>query len=161
MKNVKLSVKISIITIVILVAGLFMLWFSTNTQMTEVMENSIVQQLNNSVQTQAQVVRNYVDKAESYLIGYAQAPEMASVLKNTGNAAGVTTLQEYTDAYAKTGDNLENIYAADWGSTVIASHVQGEMHLLNFRMRSLRECIIPVLWHLRQRGCRLSLCTIR
>lgn len=125
MKNVKLSVKISIITIVILVAGLFMLWFSTNTQMTEVMENSIVQQLNNSVQTQAQVVRNYVDKAESYLIGYAQAPEMASVLKNTGNAAGVATLQEYTDAYAKTGDNLENIYAADWGSTVIASHVQG------------------------------------
>lgn len=125
MKNVKLAVKISLISIVILVIGLFVLWFSTNTQMTRVMENSIVQQMNHSVETQAQIVKNYVDKAESYLISYAQAPEMASVLKNTENASGVAVLQEYTDAYAETGDNLENIYASDWGSTVIASHVQG------------------------------------
>lgn len=125
MKNLKLAVKISLISIIILVVGLFALWFSTNKQMTGVMEGTILQEMNNSVGTQAQIVRSYVDKAESYLISYAQAPDMVKTLKDTGNAENVRTLQEYTDAYAKTGDNLENIYAADYNSTVIASYVQG------------------------------------
>lgn len=125
MKNVKLAVKIGVISIVVLLAGLLSLCIATNTQMSRVVEDSILQQLKNSVEMQAEIVRNYVDKAESYLIGYAQAPEMAGTLKNTGNAAEVKALQEYTDAYAKTGENLENIYAADYNSTVIASRVQG------------------------------------
>ena len=82
-------------------------------------------QLNNSVETQAEIVRSYVDKAETYLIGYAQAPKMIETLQDTGDAGNVTQLQEYTDRYAGTGDNLENIYAADYNSTVVASHVQG------------------------------------
>lgn len=89
------------------------------------MKESIIQQLNNSVETQAEIVRNYVDKAETYLIGYAQAPIMADTLQNTADTSGTAALQEYTDAYAATGDNLENIYAADYNSTVIASYVQG------------------------------------
>lgn len=125
MKNIKMAAKISLISIVILVIGLVGLWFAANRQMTKVMEESIVQQLNNSVEMQAEIVRNYVDKAETYLIGYAQAPIMADVLRNTSDESGKAGLQEYTDAYAETGDNLENIYAADYNSTVIASRVQG------------------------------------
>lgn len=125
MKNIKMAVKISLISIVILVIGLVGLWFAANREMTEVMKESIIQQLNNSVETQAEIVRNYVDKAETYLIGYAQAPIMADTLQNTADTSGTAALQEYTDAYAATGDNLENIYAADYNSTVIASYVQG------------------------------------
>ena len=125
MKNMKMAVKISLISIVILVIGLVGLWFAANRQMTKVMEESIIQQLTNSVETQAEIVRNYVDKAETYLIGYAQAPAMVKTLQDTSNESAATELQEYTDAYAATGDNLENIYAADYNSTVIASHVQG------------------------------------
>ncbi|MCI8357110.1 MAG: hypothetical protein HFI51_03025 [Lachnospiraceae bacterium] len=125
MRNMKMAAKISLISIVILAIGLAGLWFAANRQMTKVMEESIIQQLNNSVETQAEIVRNYVDKAETYLIGYAQAPAMAKTLQNTADESGKAELQEYTDAYAATGDNLENIYAADNNSTVIASHVQG------------------------------------
>lgn len=125
MKNIKIATKISIITIGILAIGLVGLWFAANKQMTRVMKASILQQLNNSVEMQAEIVRSYVDKAETYLIGYAQAPEMIEALQDTGNSAEVAQLQEYTDAYADTGANLENIYAADYNSTVIASHVQG------------------------------------
>lgn len=129
MKNIKMAVKISLISIVILVIGLVGLWFAANREMTEVMKESIIQQLNNSVETQAEIVRNYVDKAETYLIGYAQAPIMADTLQNTADTSGTAALQEYTDAYAATGDNLENIYAADYNSTVIASYVQGAIGL--------------------------------
>ncbi len=125
MKNIKIATKISIITIGILAVGLFGLWFVANGQMTKVMKASIMSQLNNSVETQAEIVRSYVDKAETYLIGYAQAPKMIETLQDTGDAGNVTQLQEYTERYAGTGDNLENIYAADYNSTVVASHVQG------------------------------------
>ncbi len=125
MKNVKIAAKISIISIGILIVGLTGLWFAANMQMNRVMEDSIMQQLNGSVETQAEIVRDYVDKAETYLTGYAQAPLVAETLQDTGNEAGVAKLQEYTDAYAAIGDNLENIYTANYGSTVIASYVRG------------------------------------
>lgn len=124
MKNVKLAVKISVISIGMLVIGLLGLWFVTNSQMSKVMEAAILQQLSSTVETQAEIVRSYVDKAETYLIGYAQAPEVADALYDTENAAAVEALQEYTDAYANIG-KLENVYAADYGSTVVVSHVQG------------------------------------
>lgn len=125
MKNLKLAVKISMITIGILVIGLIGLWFGTDQQMTKIMERAILQQLDDSVVKQAEIVRNYVDKAEMYLTGYAQAPLMQSALQSPGDGNLVNELQEYTDTYAGTGDNIENIYVADYGSTVIASHVQG------------------------------------
>lgn len=125
MKNVKMAVKISIISIVVLILGLVGLWFAANQQMTKTMEESIVKQLSASVEMQAEIVRNYVDKAETYLVGYAQAPVLAKALRKADDASLTAELQEYTDAYAATGDNLENIYAADYNSTVIASQVQG------------------------------------
>ncbi len=125
MKNMKIATKISIISILVLIVGLAGLWIAANKQMNDVMEASIVQQLDQSVETQAEIVRNYVDKAEAYLVGYAQAPIIAETLKDSGNENNVAKLQEYTDTYAGTGDNLENIYTADYGSTVVASHVQG------------------------------------
>lgn len=124
MKNVKLAAKISVISIIMLVIGLLGLWFVTNNQMTKVMEESILQQLSSSVEMQAEIVKNYVAEAETYLAGFAQAPEVERGLRDTGNSDAVEELQEYTDAYAEIGD-LENIYAADYGSTVISSHVQG------------------------------------
>lgn len=124
MKNVKLAAKISVISIIMLVIGLVGLWCVTNSRMSKVMEESIMQQLSNSVEMQAEIVENYVAEAETYLAGFAQAPEVETGLRDTGNSDAVEALQEYTDAYAEIGD-LENIYTADYGSTVISSHVQG------------------------------------
>ena len=63
MKNLKLAVKISMIAIGILVIGLMGLWLGTDLQMTKIMRGAIIQQLSDSVMTQAEIVRNYVDKA--------------------------------------------------------------------------------------------------
>lgn len=123
MKNVKLAVKISAISIVMLVIGLIGLWFVTNSRMTKVMEESIMQQLSGSVEMQAEIVKDYVAEAEKYLTAFAQAPEVEKGLRDAGNSNVIEELQKYTDDYAKVGD-LENIYVADYGSTVIASHVQ-------------------------------------
>lgn len=125
MKNIKIAIKISIFSISILIVGLFGLWLAANQQMSKMMKASIVQQLVHSVETQAEIVRAYVDTAEMYLIGYAQAPIMTETLKSPQNTQTAAKLQEYTDTYAAIRNDLENIYVADYGSTVIASHVQG------------------------------------
>lgn len=82
MKNIKIAIKISIFSISILIVGLFGLWLAANQQMSKMMKASIVQQLVHSVETQAEIVRAYVDTAEMYLIGYAQAPIMTETLKS-------------------------------------------------------------------------------
>ena len=125
MKNIKIAIKLSIFSISILIVGLFGLWLAANQQMSKMMKASIVQQLVHSVETQAEIVRAYVDTAEMYLIGYAQAPIMTETLKSPQNTQTTAKLQEYTDTYAAIRNDLENIYVADYGSTVIASHVQG------------------------------------
>ena len=76
MKNVRLAFKINILSITILALGLTGLCFGINLQMRKVMQDSILQQMGDSVEMQTELVKDYVDKAEAYLINYAQAPEL-------------------------------------------------------------------------------------
>lgn len=125
MKNVRLAIKISILSISIMALGLIALCLGINTKMHGIMRDSILSHMGESVDMQTEIVEDYVDKAEAYLIDYAQAPALLEVLKNPSNPEAVQKLQAYTEKYAKVGDNLENIYASDWNSTVLASVVQG------------------------------------
>ncbi|MDE6873047.1 MAG: hypothetical protein K2P87_01110 [Lachnospiraceae bacterium] len=125
MKNVRLAIKISILSISIMALGLIALCLGINTKMHGIMRDSILSHMGESVDMQTEIVEDYVDKAEAYLIDYAQAPALLEVLKNPSDPEAVQKLQAYTEKYAKVGDNLENIYASDWNSTVLASVVQG------------------------------------
>lgn len=150
MKNMKMAVKINLIIISILVIGFICLWFTVNRRMTEVMEQSIVRQLDNSVETQAEIVRNYVDQAAAYLIGYAQAPVMTSALSDVSDDSELMKLQEYTDAYAGVGNNLENIYVADYDSKVIASYERGPIGVTlreGDSLKQLRDAISGGLYN--------------
>lgn len=125
MKNVRLAFKINILSIAILALGLTGLCFGINLQMRKVMQDSILQQMGDSVEMQTELVKDYVDKAEAYLINYAQAPELLRAFAAPEDEKVRRELQEYTEKYAGVGDNLENIYASAWDSTVLASRVQG------------------------------------
>jgi len=124
MKNMKLATKISILVTLMLVIGLSLFWFTTNSQMKAVMEDSIIQSLNDSVKTQSEIVNNYVDKAETYLIGFAQSPELADTIAKANVGSNAKVLQDYTLSYAEVGENIENIYISDWNSTVLSSCVE-------------------------------------
>ncbi|MDE7211015.1 MAG: hypothetical protein K2O03_06170 [Lachnospiraceae bacterium] len=123
MKNIKLSIKISIISISIMALGLIALCLGINTKMHGIMRDSILSHMGESVDMQTEIVKNYVDKAEAYLIDYAQAPALLEVLTNPTDEDAIQKLQTYTEKYARVGDNLENIYASDWNSTVLSSVV--------------------------------------
>ncbi len=123
MKNVRLAFKINILSIIIMAAGLIALCLGINTKMHTIMRDSILSQMSESVDMQTEIVEDYVNQAESYLINFAQAPVILKSLKAPANADISKELQGYTEQYAKVGNNLENIYVANWDSTVVSSVV--------------------------------------
>lgn len=125
MKNLKLADQISIIVIAVLTGGLLLLWKCTNEGITAVMKESVLQEMSDAAETRGEIIAQYVASAESYLMGFGQAPELQELLEKQGNAALTDRAQEYTEKYALVNQNLENIYLADYNSKVMTSYVKG------------------------------------
>lgn len=123
MKNVKLAIKISILSIIIMAVGLIALCFGINTKMHKIIRDSILSQMGESVDMQTEIVEDYVDMAETYLTDFTQAPVVLEALLDPSNENAAKKLQDYTEKYAESGKNLENIYVCDWNSTVLSSIV--------------------------------------
>lgn len=125
MKNIKFTVKISVMVISILTVGLLFLWISTTGRVSSLMREQILEEMNDAVDTRVQIVEQYVQAAEDYLIGYGQSSELKEALLNPAKEDIVANAQDYTDNYSLVNENLENIYLADYGSTVLDSYVRG------------------------------------
>ncbi len=125
MKNIKFAAKISVMVISILTIGLLVLWRSTDNRVSSLMREQIVEEMNDAVDTRVQIVEQYVKAAEDYLIGYGKSLELKEALSHPADEDIFTNAQDYTDNYASVNENLENIYLADYGSTVLNSYVRG------------------------------------
>lgn len=125
MKNLKLAARTSIIVVIILTIGLFGLWFVVNSSTSNLMKASKLDDMGMLLNARKEIVNQYVNSAEEYLAGFGQGTAMKDTLLNPGNAAGVTAAQAYTEAYASVNPQLENIYLANYDTTVITSYVTG------------------------------------
>ena len=125
MKNVKLATKISIFVIPILALGLILLWRIVDTNVSSVMEEQVLQEMNDAAKTRSEIVEQYVQAAESYLLGFGQALELKEVLNKPNNTSIVSEAQGYTESYGGVNPNMENIYLADYNSVVLTSVVKG------------------------------------
>lgn len=125
MKNIKFTAKISFLVISILTVGLMILWKSTDVRISALMREQIVTEMNDAVETRVKIIEQYVQAAESYLTGYGQALELREALLDPNDAGAIENAQNYTDNYALVNENLENIYLADYNSTVLNSYVRG------------------------------------
>lgn len=125
MKNMKLATKISMIVIAILTVGLAVLWTSVNGKVSSLMEKQILDNMNEAAETRSEIAEEYVKAAEAYLLGYGQSGELREVLLHPEDAEIVANAQNYTKNYGAVNANLENIYLADYGSTVLVSFVEG------------------------------------
>lgn len=125
MKKTKLATKICLITFAALASGLLLVWWVVGSQVSGTMKKTILQKMNDSVVARLEIVLGYVDKAEAYLSAYAQEPGIVRLLQNQGNPELTEEVQRYTDAYGSVNSDLENIYVANYGSTVLTSFVKG------------------------------------
>ncbi len=125
MKNLKLATKISIIVITILTIGLVIVWKSTDVNVSSVMKDQIVDEMNDAIKTRSKLIKQYIDSTEAYLIGYAQAPVLKQALLHPDDAGAAANAQEFTKNYGKENSNLENVYLGDYNTKVLASFVEG------------------------------------
>ena len=125
MKNMKLATKISIIVTAILTVGLIALWVLTDTKVSSLMREQVLQEMNDAVSTRSEIVEQYVQSAESYLIGFGQSLELKEALRQPNNTSVVEKAQSYTEGYALVNPNMENVYLADYNSIVLTSYVKG------------------------------------
>ncbi len=125
MKNLKLATKISIMAVSILAVGLFILWLGVTNTLSRIMKESVIQNMNKTVSARKEVIDQYVKTAEDYLAGYGQNEALTDAIINKDNPNKITRAQDYTESYASVNAELENIYLADYNSTVLASYVTG------------------------------------
>lgn len=125
MKNMKLATKIGVIVICILTAGLVILWTSMNGNISALLEQQILENMNEAAKTRGEITEEYVRAAESYLLGYGQSLELREALLHPDDDDIVARAQNYTKSYGEVNGNLENIYLADYNSTVLVSFAEG------------------------------------
>lgn len=125
MKNLKLATKISVIVICILTIGLVVLWKSMDGSVSSMMGKQILENMNEAAEARSEIAQQYVEAAEAYLLGYGQSVVLKEALLNPQDAEAVARAQEYTKNYGAVNGNLENIYLANYESTVLVSFVEG------------------------------------
>ena len=123
MKNRKLATKVTIFTLILLALGLSAIWLETHLQTTAAMKESVTARLSDSVASGYEIANDFVEMAESYLIGFAQAPILSEYFLDMDNVKMKEKLQAYTVAYASVNKNIENIYSASIESVVQSSFV--------------------------------------
>lgn len=122
MKNLKISHKLSLVVSIILIAGLGCMCLLSNITMTDTMEKSTYDRMQETAQDRCELIQNYLQSAETYLKGYIYGTELTTALENPTDE-NLAAAQSYTISYAKINDNLENIYLSDMNSVVLASMV--------------------------------------
>ena len=125
MKNLKLATKISVIVICILTIGLAVLWKSMDGSVSSMMEKQILENMNEAAETRSEIAQEYVEAAEAYLLGYGQSVVLKEALLNPEDAELIAKAQDYTKNYGAVNENLENVYLANYESTVLVSFVEG------------------------------------
>ena len=86
LKNRKLVTRISILTIVITLLGLFILWTMISNNIENIVRNSITNEMTNAVQSRASIIDDYVTSAEEYLTAFSLSEEVRSLLADPDNA---------------------------------------------------------------------------
>lgn len=83
-------------------------------------KESAINSMTTIVQERSQIIRNYVDKAESTLASYSRAGEILAVMQNPEDPKITAAAQEYTEKFSSDIDNLEGLYASEWNTHVLA-----------------------------------------
>lgn len=83
-------------------------------------QRSSTQSMETLAEDRTQIVENFVEDVETYLIAYSRAGEIQDLLRNPTDPGVVQAAQAYTERYsADRASGLEGIYASEWNTHVL------------------------------------------
>lgn len=143
-KKIKLTTKISMIVSLVLALGLVALWIVTNINLNATMNKNIISRMKEATESRSKIIEQYIKSSENFISSYSNGSELKAALNAPGDKAAFEAAQSYTERQAKLYDNIENIYLADYGSTVIASMVKASIGVTlreGEKLKSLQEAV--------------------
>lgn len=124
MKNLKLSVKITIVISIVMAVCLCGMFIVSNhnmsTTMTKMAENTLI----TSLDIKAQIIEEYITSAETVLSAFSKSGELRDFVKDPDNAELKAKAQAYNEEFYSALHNWEGIYLDTWDSTVITTLIR-------------------------------------
>lgn len=119
LKNMKLSVRISSIILVVTLAGMTALWLIISQNVSSIVEGNISNQMNDTVTSRAAIIQDYVSGTENTMVEFSLAAEVKNLLKNPEDPEAVAAAQAYTEKYGAVEGIFEGLYIATPDSHVL------------------------------------------
>lgn len=119
MKNWKLSQKITIGILIIVILCMSLLYFTANKAMKGMMQETERNHIESVLVAQTNLIEEYISRQENILIAYSKTPEIREVLKDPKNTEKLKAAQTYTEYYYEGLDNWEGIYIGEWNTHCI------------------------------------------
>ena len=117
------SIKTSLIVVVAVMAAqliaMTIFYLVAEKQLITNVQSSAVLSVETALSDRAAILENYIADAESYLNYYSQSGEIHDMLKNQDDEALMERAQEYTVRFGKDRENLEGVYASNWGTQML------------------------------------------
>ncbi len=145
MKNLKLSVKISMTIIAGVIIGLLVLFFVVNSRTTASMTDTTQKRMMEAVDARAQVVNDYVDEVDTFLTGVAENDAIMEYMADTSDRAKFAKALAAVDRYYADFENMEGLFVCDYSSEQLlhSNHEAiGEMGQTDpDKLKSLQESV--------------------
>lgn len=120
MKNWKLSRKITLGIMLIVMLGMGLLYITANRTMNGMMQESERNHMESVLKGQTGLIEEYVTHQEDLLTAYSKAPAVRELLRDINSDENFELAQEYTVQYYEGLKNWEGLYIGEWNTHVIA-----------------------------------------
>lgn len=137
--NKKLATRISIITTVIILAGMLLLWLTVSSNAASMVKHDITNQMTNAVESRAAIIDDYVTSAEEYLTAFALGSEVHALLKDPEDPELLSIAQKYTEDFAAVKGIFEGLYIATPDTYVLTHTSEGAIGMTTRSGDSLTE----------------------
>jgi len=117
-KNMSITVKICLISAVIIGIGFLLLTRQVNYQVSNLIENQIDNQMTDAAETRSYIINEYVNGAEDNLVAFGKSDEVKNLLLDPDNKAYLDAAQRYTVDFASVKGIFEGLYIASYESEV-------------------------------------------
>lgn len=122
MMNKKISIKIAVIIGIVELISMTALFCITNYNLTKLLENKAISDIEVIVKDRAQLVETYIKGCCDFIRGYSKAPEVLEALNNDSNPQVLEKLHNLTLKYAADHNEIEGLYTAHW-NTYVLDHI--------------------------------------
>lgn len=120
MKNWKLSRKITLGIMLIVMLCMSLLYITANKTMNGMMQESERSHMESMLKGQTGLIEEYVTHQEDMLSAYSKSPAVRELLRDINNNENFDVAQEYTVKYYEGLKNWEGLYISEWNTHVIA-----------------------------------------